>query len=397
MGRVTRIRALAALLVTLALAGPGAAAARAAVPRGWVGVNLTPDLVTRHGSLDRELKLMARAGVQTVRFPLYWSQAQPHRDMAHVPRAQRRRFRTIGGVPTTFAAVDAVVLAAARHRVPLSPVVLAAPAWASDEPARPIPPPRSPADYARFMTALVARYGPHGSFWARHTKLRALPIRSWQIWNEPSNPYYWGPSWTSAYPPLLRAAYDAIKAADPGAGVLMAGLNTGGSAGGTPFTSWAALDSIYAQLDAQGLGRPFDLTAVQIYTSKVHDALRVVRQTRKVMRAHGDAARGIRVTELDWPASDGHLVDVHGRPVHFFAATNDRGQAKRLVAGMKLLARNRRALRIQGVDWFQWASQYNGIRDPFRYSGLRRANHGRIVDTPSMAAFRSVAAQLEGR
>jgi hypothetical protein len=385
--------ALSASLCAVALAAAPAQAAH--VPAGWIGVSLTPDTVTKRGTLDGEAKRMASAGVETVRFALYWNLAQPYATADRVPAAQRSRFRDAGGVPTDFTASDAVVTAAAKHGLAVTPVVLGAPGWAAADPTLRIGPPSDPANYAHFMTALVARYGPAGSFWTEHPSVHKLPVRQWQIWNEVSNPYYWGPSWASLYPPLLRAGYDAVKAADPGSTVLMAGLNTGGAGGDKSYPSWTALDELENQLATQGLGHPYDQIAVHIYTKSVDDALRVVQATRDVMKRHGDAKVGLAVTELSWPASHGMLRDAKGHRAEFFAGTTNAGQASRLTAGMKLLAKHRAAMRIASVDWFQWVSDYAGHDDPFRYSGLRKAQHGKIVDTPALRAFRTVAHELE--
>jgi hypothetical protein len=377
---------LLAPLVAAALLVPPAAAAR--VPRGWLGVNLGPEFVAQHGSVEREVARIASAGGETVRLAVYWSALQPYATAADVPERDRSRFADVGGVPTDFTALDRLAATAAKRRVALLPVVLGAPRWAAAEDPAPIARPRDPAEFARFAGALAARYGSTGTFWAARPGLPRRPIRSWQVWNEVSNAWYWGPAWEVEYPPLLRATYDALKAADPRASVLMAGLNTGGGGGASPQTSWSVMERIYRQLDDRGLGRPFDVGAVHVYTRRVPDAVRVVEETRRVMARHGDRARPLRVSELAWPAARGRLRD------EFFAATTDRGMAQRLEAGMRLLAARRRALGIAGVDWFQWASAYSGTDDPFRYSGLRRARGRRIVDRPALAAFRVVARSL---
>jgi nuclear transport factor 2 (NTF2) superfamily protein len=112
------------------------------------------------------------------------------------------------------------------------------------------------------------------------------------------------------------------------------------------------------------------------------------------MQRHDDGARPIRVTELAWPAAKGRLRDADGNKRDFFAATTDKGMAKRLVAGVMRLANNRARLRISGVDWFQWASAYKGTDDAFRYSGLRQARGSKLKDKPAMMAFRRVAKRL---
>jgi hypothetical protein len=350
------------------------ATAEAKVPRRWLGASFGPEYVNRYSNLTAELKRMRKAGVGSARFAVYWSKMQ--RD---------------GPASTNFRTVDKVVSAAAKARLPLLAVVIDAPRWATADPNRPIHTPRDPAEYASFLTLLVQRYGPNGTFFGHHPKLRHLPIRAWQIWNEVSNPWYWDVNYASEYPHTLKAAYDAIKAADPGAVVVQAGLNTGGAG-----TSWAAQEALYRALDRQGLGRPFDEIAVHVYTRTVPDALKVVRKTREVAARYGDAARPIRITELAWPAAKGKLRDEHGHKREFFAATTDKGMAKRLSKGIPLLARHRKDLGIAGVDWFQWVSAYKRHDDAFRYSGLRRIKGKRIVDQPAMNAFRKVARRLRG-
>jgi hypothetical protein len=365
------MRRLLPFLVLLAVLVP-AAGAQARVPKGWLGVSFGPDYVSRHSGLTAEFTRMRKAGVGSARFAVYWAQMQPQ-----------------GPQEPDFRSLDRIVTASAKARLPLLPVVLGAPRWATDHLNRPIYVPRDPADYASFMTALVKRYGPGGTFFTSHPKVRRFPIRAWQVWNEVSNPYYWDPNYAEEYPRFLSASFDAIKTVDPGARVIASGLNSGGAG-----TSWDALDAIYAQLDKQALGRPFDEIAVHIYTKNVADALKVVQKTRAVAKRHGDSARPIRVTELAWPAAKGKLRDEKGHKRDFFAATTDKGMAQRLVKGVLLLAHRRAKLKISGVDWFQWASSYKGTNDAFRYSGLRHAAHKRLTDKPAMKAFKRVARRL---
>jgi polysaccharide biosynthesis protein PslG len=365
------MRRLSLLLLLTALLVP-ASAAEAKVPQGWLGVSFGPDYISKHSNLTAEFKRMRKAGVGSARFAVYWSQLQSQ-----------------GPQAPDFRSLDRIVAASAKARLPLLPVVLAAPRWATDDTNRAMYVPRDPADYAAFMTALVKRYGPGGTFFAEHPQVRSFPIRAWQIWNEVSNPYYWDHNYAAEYPRLLSAAFDAIKTVDPRARVIASGLNSGGAG-----TSWDALDAIYAQLDKQALGRPFDEIAAHIYTKSVPDALKVVRKTRAVAKRHDDGARPIRVTELAWPAAKGKLRDEKGHKREFFAATTDKGMAKRLAKGVLLLAHARAKLHISGVDWFQWASSYKGTGDAFRYSGLRHAEHKRLTDKPALKAFRRVARRL---
>jgi hypothetical protein len=375
------------LLALLALAP----SASAAVPKGWLGVSFGPEYVARKAkpNFGAELARMRRSGVGSARFALYWFHLQPYPNMAAVPAGRRAAYRDINGVPTDFRFLDLLVGTAAKKRLSLMPVVLGAPRWATDDMNRAVYVPRDPADYARFMDTLVRRYGPTGTFWTEHPDIRYFPVRTWQIWNEVSNSHYWDKSWARTYPPLLRSAYDAVKAVDPQARVVQSGLNSGESG-----SSWHAQDVLYDQYDKQKLGRPFDEVATHVYTRRVPDALKVVEETRQVMDRHDDKARPIRVTELAWPAAKGRLRDADGNKRDFFAATTDKGMAKRLTAGVMSLANNRKRLHISGVDWFQWLSAYKGTDDAFRYSGLRQARGRKVKDKPALKAFKRVAKRL---
>ena len=88
--------------------------------------------------------------------------------------------------------------------------------------------------YREKVRAAVERYGPGGSLWKEHQGVRPLPIRYWQIWNEPNieflNPGQSGLLRTQVYAKLLKAASEEIRKADPGARNIA--FNT---AGGVPY------------------------------------------------------------------------------------------------------------------------------------------------------------------
>jgi len=105
---------------------------------------------------DAQFALMRKAGVQTVRRVFSWDAAQPTQ-----------------GQPPNFADTDALVARAARNNIEILPIVMYAPAWARQSADDPASPPRDNADYVAFLDALVARYGPNGSFWAEHTDVRS--------------------------------------------------------------------------------------------------------------------------------------------------------------------------------------------------------------------------------
>src|SRR4051794_39530987 len=89
--------------------------------------------------------------------------------------------------------------------------VYTAPGWASGRSERESPP-QDPADYARFIKAMAERY--RGK------------VGAWEVWNEENFQQFWttGPN-AARYAALLKAAYPAVKAGDPGATVVFGGLS----------------------------------------------------------------------------------------------------------------------------------------------------------------------------
>lgn len=357
-----------ALAAGLALAAAAPAPAEAAKPRrsvpfGFMGVLAGPPLGDAgYARTASELRAMAAAGVESMRFAFYWREAQPH-----------------GPGPVDFAQTDRIVAAAARARIGVLPTVLGVPRWARHRPSQPASRPRDPADYARYMAALVGRYGPRGSFWAQNPRVPRRPIRLWQVWNEPDHRVFWHEQpYYHAYVRTLAAARRAIRAADPGAKVVLAGL---------VGRSWVQLRAIYRA----GGGRHFDYAAVHPFTRLLPDVLRILRYNRTVMRRHGDGAKWMLATEVTWPSSQGRV-----RPRSAFDRT-ERGQALLLASLFRALARERRALRLRAAYWATWMSDERSRTDAFDYTGLNaRLPSGAIRRKPALRAYRDTARALQG-
>ena len=181
-----------------------------------------------------------------------------------------------------------MVVAAAARRLPVLPVVHRTPDWAAA--GGPTAAPDDPEAYARFVGALVQRYGPNGSLWAERPDLPRMPIRQWQIWNEPNLTLFWTPQpFAKRYVALLKAARRAVRAQDPGAKIILAGL---------PNISWVALREIY---QAGGRGS-FDAVALHPYTSSPANIMRLVRLARTETRRFHDGRVPIWLTEISWAA-----------------------------------------------------------------------------------------------
>jgi hypothetical protein len=355
------LRLIALVVVLLALLAAPAGAAERRVPPGWLGVTADGPLSATD---DAEWDRMAGAGVESVRVAFRWFRLQPE------PQA------------IDFAPTDAVVAAAARRGIRALPVVEQPPAWAATRPGDLSSPPRDPAAVEAFLTALVGRYGPAGTFWAEHPELSRLPIRAWQIWNEPNHAGVWSEQpYAPSYVRTLRAAAAGIRRADSGAKVVLAGLVN---------RSWLALRELYKA----GAGGLFDAVAIHPYTSKPKNVVRLAELARQEMRRRGDARLPIWITELSWPAAKTRSAQGKVKRRFGFEVT-PAAQAARLRKALALLSASRARLRIGHVNWYTWLSAEAGPSS-FDWAGLRRVRDGRAVSTPALAAYTRAARRLEG-
>jgi hypothetical protein len=345
---------LLAVLVAAFTTAPASAAQRT-VPQGFLGVTVDGPMTP---ASDDEWDRMVAAGVETVRVAMRWNLIQPYsiRD-------------------GDFSSTDALVEAAARRHLAVLPVVESTPGWARKYPFHAAPPGDLKA-VRRFFGALVRRYGPEGTFWVERPDLPRVPIRAWQIFNEPNLRGFWSSQpFAKSYVPVLRVAERALHAADPGATVVLAGLAN---------RSWHDLRSIYR---AGGRGH-FDAVALHPYTARPADVLRLVRRARRVMRQHGDNRLPIWITEFTWTAR-GKVSEP------FDLDTTDSGQASRLANVLRRFVAAQRSARIARVFWYTWLSD-EAVDGAFNWSGLRRLRGGTPFDTPALQRFREAAQLLEG-
>jgi len=184
-------------------------------------------------------------------------------------------------------------------------VVDSPPSWAQAEgPAN--SPPDNYRDLGNFLYALASRYRGR--------------IKAYQIWREPNLASQWGRPNAAEYVALLRVAYLNIKAADPQALVISAGLAP--TEDGLP----AAIpdDLFLRQIYQTGGRRYFDLLGVKALGFKAppevspaevaksplwgeHRAFcfRRVEDLRHIMVENGDEAKKVAITEFGW-STDKH-------------------------------------------------------------------------------------------
>jgi polysaccharide biosynthesis protein PslG len=331
------------LLLSLALSTQ----ARAAAPREFYGVipATDPDAT--------EIARMGAGKVGTLRINFVWGAVQPE-----------------AGSAFDWSHYDAIIAAAAQHGIRVLPTVYSTPQWAA---ARQNHPPSKAhlGDFGAFVRAAAERYGANGTFWAQHPEIAKLPVIDWQLWNEVNSPSFWyrKPS-AKQYVALLRVMRAGIKAGDPGGRVILAGLFP------TPVVrKGVSLDRYLGAIYKRKAKPLFDAVAIHPYSTTPRDALRRLRDLRRLMARFKDKRTPVWVTELGW-ATGG---------VRTALTVSPERQAAYLRRSYGLLAKNRRPLHIAGVVWYSWKDLPGGIW--FNHTGLFTQD---LVPKPSWNAFVSL-------
>jgi hypothetical protein len=382
------MRRLGAIVLAAAVTmiAPALAAGRSLpgtpVPHGFVGMNIDgPMLTPQDGvAMPNQFGVMRSNGVQSIRAVFSWSVAQPYASWAQVPASQHGAFVSgAAGVPTNFAGTDQIVQLAAARGMTVLPTVIDAPAWdAGPRSGVGLAQPRDDAPYGRYLTTLIQRYGPRGSFWRAHPGLRRRPIRMWEVWNEPDIVGYWPTQpFAPSYVALLRAAHSAAKRADRGAQVVLAGV---------PNFSWQILKEIYHVRGARGA---FDVVDVHPYTKQPAGVIKIMQLVRASMKRGGDARKPIIAGETGWPSS------LNQTPHHFDFETTVSRQAQNARALLPLLAANRQSLQLLGFYWYTWMGDEFPGAFAFNFSGLMSFRNGQVQAKPALKAFGKAARAIE--
>ena len=222
------------------------------------------------GEADRAISQARALHARLVRTVLPWSALEPHGPSQMDP--------------SSLAFADRLVSDAATAGIRVILLVDSTPCWATSAPATLVRacipgqsskantwPPTNPASYATFVAFLAQRYG---------TNLAAI-----EVWNEPdqsNQDYFAGPEKPQRYAAILRAAYPAIKQANPSVPVL---------AGSLVGANGAFLRALYAA----GIKGYYDGLAVHFYTL----TLASLRSIHEVQLANGDT-KPLWLDEFGW-------------------------------------------------------------------------------------------------
>jgi hypothetical protein len=332
-----RVRVLGAALGILALAAALLATQARAVPANFWGVvpQLTPSA--------EQFQRLKRGGVDSIRIPISWSSVQPVRNGPH-----------------DFSSTDSVVALAVAAQIDILPFLTGAPSWAV--PSAVVPrsggfrankflPVRSGVQrsgWRNFVIQAVQRYGPRGTFWAENPGLPRRPIRVWQIWNEPNFKYFVVRPDPTEYGKLVKLSHGALKAADPGARLVLGGLFArpieAEIKAGPPQAYFAAdfLDRMYSS--TPGIKSMFQGYALHPYTGSFKNLTSRIEEVREALKVNRDAGKGLWITELGWSSQ-------RPRAGNSFAKGLG-GQAAQLKGAFGLLRGKQRKWHVQRVYWF---------------------------------------------
>jgi hypothetical protein len=356
------MRVWVAVLATVALAVGASASTAAALPANFWGV--VPQALPT-GEQFQRLKV---GGVGSVRVPISWASVQSNPGLLD------------------WSTVDPLVAGASKAGIEVLPFVYGAPSWAVPVDRRWGSPKNLPVRtgsqrvyWQSFLTQVVARYGPNGSFWAENPTVPKRPLRTWQVWNEENFKYFVAKPNPVEYGKLVKISYTAIKAADPGAKIVLGGMfsrpNEATKNFNPPQAYFAAefLAQMYER--TPGIKSKFQGVALHPYTSNFRRLTPYIEEFRSVLKDNNDAGKGLWITELGWssqpPAANNSF------------AKGRQGQVTQLKGAFALLRANQRLWHLRQVFWFS-VDDHAGVCNFCDGSGLFDES---FLAKPSWAAY----------
>jgi hypothetical protein len=321
----------ASLLALLAFAS----AARA-VPATFWGV------VPQGVPTEEQWSRLKAGGVDSVRIPIDWGAIEPR------PNSYN------------WTEIDALVKRTSAAGLEMLPFISNAPKWAvasvtvpgtggAKAPARLPVRGTAASAWSSMLKQLVRRYGPNGTLWAQNPTIVKRPVRNWQIWNEPNFHFFIAHPNPAEYGKLVKLSSAALKSADPGAQVILAGMFArpkGGKAKGAtnPYAS-KFLQAMYET--TPGVKTKFSGVALHPYTGRYQELKPEIEEFRHVLAANKDATKGLWITELGWsskPPPANALQNVFAKGL--------KGQAQQLKGAFSVLSAKAARWKLKRVYWF---------------------------------------------
>jgi len=262
-------------LLVIAAACLAAAISPAAAPAAETGVVSDIASGVSRKTQDRTVTALRGAGAQWVRMTMSWSDLVEPSDDSYNSSALSNFDR----------AVD--LARGAGYKIIVT--VDQSPSWAHDG-SNSNSPPRDNGELAEFIAFIANRY--------------VGKVDAYEVWDEPNHPQAWpsGPE-PAEYAQMLRAVSPSIRAADPTAKVIFAGLS---------YNDYEYLEGVYEVMP--DIGDYFDVMATHpyVYNGRPPEAawlerdgriskgaFPAYREVRATMEAHGDT-KPIWFTGFGW-------------------------------------------------------------------------------------------------
>jgi polysaccharide biosynthesis protein PslG len=363
MSPAGRIRAWLAALAATAMVFAVFAGAAGAVPAGFWGV------VPQGSPSPEQFQRLKQGGVGSVRVPIPWSLVEP-----------------VQGAPS-WATIDPLVGGAATAGISVLPFLYGAPSWAVPVDKRWKSPENLPvrtgfqrAAWQTFLSEAVQRYGPQGTFWAENTTVPKRPLRTWQIWNEQNFKYFVARPNPAEYGKLLTLSASTIKAADPGAKLILGGMfarPNEATKNFKPPQAYFATDFLQQLYEkTPGIKSKFQGVALHPYTGNYKRLKPYIEEFREVLKVNHDAGKPLWITELGWSSDRPDAGDSF--------AKGPQGQVTQLKGAFSLLKANQTKWHLRGVYWF---SIEDGLPQACNFCGGSGLFGTGFVPKPSWSAF----------
>ncbi|MHA3023216.1 hypothetical protein ACXPWS_23505 [Mycobacterium sp. BMJ-28] len=271
-----RVAMLVVMIASMVSVSPVTAHAAVAAPADGYGFAQGYTWATGSQSdASREIAAVGKTGASWVRVPIDWGVIEGGRGQYN------------------WGYLDNLVNSAGANNLRVLGIISNTPLWARLEGAQllfPSSPPRNPSDFGAFAATVAKRYGGR--------------INAWEIWNEPNLPLFMGfaDNKPARYTEMLKSAYGSIKAVQPGATVIAAGLS--------PLDGPDSPPGFLQQLYDAGAGGFFDAAAAHPYVfpgglaADSNNGWSDVLRMRGIMNAHGDGGKKIWMTEIGASTSD---------------------------------------------------------------------------------------------
>ncbi len=265
-----------------------------------------------------------------------------------------------------------------------------APSWAMLPPGDPATPPVDLAAWATYCGTLAARYQGR--------------IAAYQVWNEPNLDREWfdQPPNAAGYVTLLRACTEAIRAADPDAIIISAGLAPTGTQPPEAIPDMDYLRQMYAAdaarwFDVLGLNAPGYKAPPELSPDEAEAefgnrwmCFRHVEDMRGIMVEEGDGSKQIALLEVGW------TIDPRPGTNYTWLAVSEDQQAQYLVGAYRYAAEHWRpwvglmtTIYIADISWtpedneeYWWAINVAGYDNGWqgRKAYYQLANMERYID-----------------